>query len=140
MNRKLIAKIGISTMMVTAIGLSISAGASVWDDTKQKTNSVSGEITSVGTDEDKVVFTLKHDGQKETFQLCSSYPGGDGFNVMETERTTLVNQALSRGYKVRISYNSPFDRCVKSVDIMKEDDAPTKTALKVDVPKKAVPN
>lgn len=104
-------------MIVTPVAL---ANTSVWDEAKREAYQITGKITSIATNDTEILVRI-NDGQiTETYKVCSSYPGGDGLNMVEAERMKSIRDAFSHGDTVKVSYNSPFDRCLTSVELSRE--------------------
>jgi hypothetical protein len=104
----------------------VFAATSVWDNAKLSSYQMTGKINSIAINDQEILIRItSKNGNKvnaETFKLCSSYPGGDSLNMAESERMKLVRAAFQQGDSVQVSYGGPFDRCLSSVSITKEDE------------------
>lgn len=94
-----------------------SANTSVWDDAKRAAYQVTGKITSIATNETEILIRISDGQTTETYKVCSSYPGGDGLNLVESERMKSIREAFRHGETIKASYNGPFDRCLSSIEL-----------------------
>jgi hypothetical protein len=116
----------------SVMATSAMASTSVWDEARTQANEVMGKVVSMTADTDEVLVRIT-DGQNhtETYRVCSTYPGGDGLNVAEQQRMQSLRDAFNQGQTVRVSYNSPFDRCIGRVEINKDDVLKEKTHAEI---------
>jgi hypothetical protein len=106
--------------MSILVGSQAFANTSVWDEAKREAYQVTGKIVSIATNDTEILVRISDGHVTETYKVCSSYPGGDGLNMVEGERMKSIRDAFNHGETVKASYNSPFDRCLSSVELSKE--------------------
>lgn len=111
----------ITLMSLTIVATHASANTSVWDEAKREAYQITGKITSIATNETEILVRINDGKITETYKMCSSYPGGDGLNIVESERMKSIRDAFKSGDTVKVSYNSPFDRCLVSVELSRPE-------------------
>lgn len=107
------------------------ADPSVWEKATIEANSVVGKVVSIATDDEKILVRISDGHTTETYKVCTILPGGD-FTLAESERVKSLREAFSHGDIVRVSYNSVFDRCLRTVEVSheKEESPKDKEAAK----------
>lgn len=113
----------ISLLVCCSLASASAIGAtSVWDEARRDANVVTGKVVSIATNDNEVLVRISDGAKTETYKVCAVYPGGDGLNIAENERMRSLRDAFNKGDKVKVSYNGPFDRCISTVELNKEED------------------
>ena len=108
-------------VLLLVASFSAIAETSVWDEAKREAYQVTGKITSIAVNDTEILVRINDGKLTQTYKVCSSYPGGDGLNMVESERMKSIRSAFSHGEAIKASYNSPFDRCLTTVELTREN-------------------
>lgn len=102
----------------SSIWSSIGQNASVWNQQRDNSNSLEGRIKAIVVDEDQDRILVRVETgslETETVTICDEKVDSTIRTLREVEKMNLMRQAFENGRRVRISYRSPFDRCVSKV-------------------------
>ncbi|MAV89987.1 MAG: hypothetical protein CL676_01110 [Bdellovibrionaceae bacterium] len=94
---------------------------SVWEQNKKDSYQMRAVIKGMSNENGGAITVMslsKDEGtQKETFSLCSKFPGGDSFDSHETLRQGLIQQSFFEGRPVTLFFDGPFHSCIKDVSL-----------------------
>ena len=101
------------------------AGASIFETGTQ----FDARVKAIAVDKNiriKFEDLSKDEGDREVFlSLCLEKAVGNNGRMLKSESMELIRTAMKTGQRIRIGYSSLFDRCIKSVELIKKNQ-PTK--------------
>ena len=94
---------------------------SIWEKTKKNSYQIDGYIKTIAVNEDQhqiIVRVAKAENptQVDTLKVCYLESGSDLKSFEQSQKMETLRKALASGERIKVSYNSPFDRCLSHVE------------------------